>query len=599
MTLLDGICPTPRKLEVDSIELALSPDKAWELVRHGDLGRSPLTHALFWLRTLPTRLTGGHQDDALTLRIDDLTSTPDRPGFSILAEAPGREVVVGAIGKVWQLDIPFVHVATAAEFTSFQTPDFVKVAWALLVEPLGDKDAKVTFEVRVDATDEASWKRFQKYFLVIGPGSHFIRRSVLGALVREYGTPASKEDERPLRGDELLPDASGSVTHGVTIAAEPEAIWPWLVQMGGGRAGFYSVDVLDNAGIPSAYEIHPELQALTVGEVIPATPEGKDGFEVLALDGPHALILGGLFDPVANTQLPFASARPAAFWHMTWAFVLERLGESRTRLHVRVRAAFSPDQRAHATWIVPAHRFMESAQLRHLRSRVEKKEPRDHVRDVAEGVSGAGWMMAAFLSPFLRHARSHWGIDEATAARTYPGDERIASPRWGWTHGITIEASAEEVWPWIAQIGADRAGFYSYQWLENIAGCEVKNAEALHPEWAVKPGGGLILHPKMPPIPVVELVPGKYWVAFAGADPAARAESKPWIETSWLFWLEPTGPRQCRFVSRFRCDSSEDLGSRLAFGETMIEPIGFAMDRRMLMGVKERAERAAPSRTPT
>jgi hypothetical protein len=136
MTLLDGICPTPRKLEVDSIELALSPDKAWELVRHGDLGRSPLTHALFWLRTLPTRLTGGHQDDALTLRIDDLTSTPDRPGFSILAEAPGREVVVGAIGKVWQLDIPFVHVATAAEFTSFQTPDFVKVAWALLVEPL-------------------------------------------------------------------------------------------------------------------------------------------------------------------------------------------------------------------------------------------------------------------------------------------------------------------------------------------------------------------------------------------------------------------------------------------------------------------------------
>lgn len=104
------------------------------------------------------------------------------------------------------------------------------------------------------------------------------------------------------------------------------------------------------------------------------------------------------------------------------------------------------------------------------------------------------------------------------------------------THGVEIDAPAAAVWPWIAQIGADKGGFYSYQWLENLAGCDVRNAERVHPEWEVKVGDGLRLHPEMPAIPVV------------------------------------------------------DVATRLAYG-VAIEPIGFAMDRRMLLGVKERAER--------
>lgn len=84
---------------------------------------------------------------------------------------------------------------------------------------------------------------------------------------------------------------------------------------------------------------------------------------------------------------------------------------------------------------------------------------------VAEGVGGAAIMAAAMLTPFLRSAQRQWDIDAATAARTYPGDERIPSPRAFWTHGIEIDAPVEAVWPWLAQIGADRGGFYSYQWL--------------------------------------------------------------------------------------------------------------------------------------
>lgn len=604
MTLLEALSPTPRKLELDHVDLALPVERAWELVRHGDLGRSPLVRALFLLRTLPSRAA----HEAVTLTIDGLTSRPEHPGFQILGEAP-FEVVVGAIGKVWQPDIPFVHVPDGAAFAAFSEPDYVKVCWSLRVEPRG-QDARVLFELRVDATDEAAWKKFQRYFLLIGPGSHFIRRSILSALAHEHGTPESKEDLRPLPGDALIADPRGQITHGITIEATPEAIWPWLVQMGGQRAGFYSVDVLDNGGVPSAREIHPELQDLRVGQVIAASPEGRDGFEVLSItagvlagtlqseradtapiDAPRALILGGLFDPEANRQLPFATARPSRFWQVTWAFVLEPLTATSTRLHVRVRAAFSDDQRLHAAWIAPVHHFMEAAQLRHLKMRAEGRAPRDDLGDILEGVGGAAIMVAGFLSPFARHARSHWGIDQATADRRYPGDELIEAPRWGWTHGIEIDAPIDTVWPWVAQIGAGRGGFYSYQWLENVVGCEVHNAEVVHPEWEVQAGQGLSLHPKMPPIPIVALEPGQYWVAYGGPDSQARANGKPWMATSWLFHLESLAPNRTRFISRFRCASSDDLLTRLQFGAGTLEPIGFAMDRRMLLGVKQRAER--------
>jgi hypothetical protein len=94
----------------------------------------------------------------------------------------------------------------------------------------------------------------------------------------------------------------------------------------------------------------------------------------------------------------------------------------------------------------------------------------------------------------------------------------------------------------------------------------------------------------MPPVPVVEVERGRHWLAFAPADPAAKMAGKGWVETSWLFLLEPLGPSCCRFISRYRTVTSDDLAIKLAYGVT-IEPIGFAMDRRMLLGVKERAER--------
>ncbi len=586
MSALDQLLPTPQLLELDHVDVAAPPDEVWRLIRHTDFGqRSTWVRALFAIRTI----TSGEPTE---LRIDNLRSTPEQPGFQVLAEDAPREVAVGAIGKVWQNEIPFVHVADGDAYARFDEEGFVKVAWALRVLPRGERDARVELEVRVDATDSSSWQKFRAYFAVIGIGSRFIRHTLLAGLARELGTPEASEQDRPLPGDHLLDDARASLTHGITIEAPPEAIWPWLLQMGCDRAGYYSIDLLDNEGKRSARQLHPELMAVLVGDVLPTSPGSDEGFEVLLIQPERALIVGGLWDVEGKRQLRFGAPRPARFWQVTWAFVLEPLSERETRLHVRARATFPESGALHASWIRFVHGLMERAQLRGLKARVEGTLPRDDARDVLAGIGGAARMLFAFMTPFLRKSRSHWGVNAEIAERVFPGDDLVASPRWSWTHGVEIGAAASDVWPWVSQVGANKAGFYSYQWLENLAGCELSNAEVVHPEWEVKPGESVHLHPKAP-LRVAALERGRWFVLHAPPDDAARAAGKPWVTASWLFHLEPLGASQCRFISRYRASCSDDLATQLIAGPTLLEPVGFAMDRRMLLGVKQLCERAA------
>lgn len=579
--------PIPRKVEIDTVDLAASPAVVWNHVRRGDLGDSPFVRALFALRTLPSRVGLGSAEP-VNLCIDNLRSTADHPGFQLLGEAPPHELTVGAIGKVWQLDIPFKHVDGPAAFADFAEPGWIKVAWSLRIEPLGDSATRLVCEVRVDATNEASWALFSRYWHVVGPGSHFIRHTLLAGLRRRFGAPDAHEEERALPGDELLPEACGQMTQGMTIRATPEVIWPWLLQMGCRRGGFYAIDILDNGGAPSARVIHPELQQLAVGDVIPATPDGADGFEVLAIERCRSLVLGGLFDVDGGKQIRFAEPRPKRYWQVTWAFVLERLDPATTRLHVRARAAFPPTEKLRLAWIRPVHALMQTSQLRHLAARAEGRLARDALGDVAAGIGGTAIMLLAWLTPFLRPARSHWGLSAEQASVTRVGDELVPKPRWSWTHAVDIDASADQVWPWVAQVGADRGGFYSYQWLENLVGCNLRNAEALDPGWVHRVDDALVLHPRVPALRVTSVTPGRSLVAFAAPDETARAGGRPWASASWAFLVEPLGADRCRVVSRFRCACSEDFATRLVQGPALLEPVGFAMDRRMLLGIRDR-----------
>ena len=232
-------------------------------------------------------------------------------------------------------------------------------------------------------------------------------------------------------------------------------------------------------------------------------------------------------------------------------------------------------------------------------------DPHNTWNDVGEGLVGAAGMALAFLTPMFRGLRAHWGIPKELAERAYPVDDLIEKPRWGWTHGIEIEASVEEVWPWVAQIGQDKAGFYSYQWLENLVGCDIENVEDLHPEWqGLRLGEGLKMHPDMAPAPIVLIEPERCFAIYSHLDleTGEGIDHKPivpyahFLAVSWLFFLEPTSTTTCRFISRFRTDYSDDLDSRFRYGPLVTEPVGFVMDRKMLMGIKGLAEASAALR---
>jgi hypothetical protein len=590
MPALDQLISTPRLLEIDDVTIAAPLASVWEAVRHGELASAPLIRALFALRTLPDRLAGAEPGRA-SIRIDALRSTPAQPGFQLLIDNSAEELAVGAVGQVWKPQIPFVHVSDAAGFANYHEAGFVKVAWALQVDAIDADRTRLALELRVDATDEAAWTDFSRYFLLIGPVSRFIRRAALASLRRSLEAARDRLPPLGLSGDELLPDAQAEITHEIVIHAAPAVIWPWLVQMGCDRAGFYSIDALDRGGVRSAREIHPEWQNLALGQRIAATPEADAHFEVLRLDAPHTLVLGGLFDTSARRTLPFQVQRPEHYWHVTWAFVLRQEAEQTTRLYVRARAAFTADSAVHAAWLKPVHDLMEKAQLHNLRARAEGSLARDDAYDVLEGIGGALRIAFELITPFQRARHTRWGLGAEAANASFPGDELVPQPDWSWTHAIDIDASAAQVWPWLAQIGAKRAGFYSYQWLENLAGCDIRNAEVIHPEWQLRRGDEFHLYPKAPPLEVVLLEPGRWFVVHAGSA-ASGGEPRQGARVSWLFLVEPTGPERCRVISRFRSAVSKDVQSQLLFGPALLRPVGFAMDRRMLLGIKERAERA-------
>ncbi|HVY31954.1 MAG TPA: hypothetical protein VHB79_35710 [Polyangiaceae bacterium] len=214
-----------------------------------------------------------------------------------------------------------------------------------------------------------------------------------------------------------------------------------------------------------------------------------------------------------------------------------------------------------------------------------------HTRSVREGLAGAFGALFNLGTPFLRNARNRWGLALEETQRAYPGDELVPKPTWMWTHAVDIDIPAAGVWPWLVQIGQDKAGFYSYQWLENLAGCQIRNASSIEAAWqTLKVGDALKLHPKVPPLTVAAIQAGKWFVVTSETDaelaPGAEAEA----HVSWLFLLEPLGPHRCRLISRFRVDHVRGWRARLSYGPWLTESIGFVMDRAMLRGIKRRAE---------
>ena len=171
-----------------------------------------------------------------------------------------------------------------------------------------------------------------------------------------------------------------------------------------------------------------------------------------------------------------------------------------------------------------------------------------------------------------------WGATDEEARRAMPGDDLIADAS-STTRAITIAAPPEQVWPWLVQLGYGRAGWYSYDWIDNDGR---PSADRIVPELQqLEVGDQIPMLPEMGPR-VRQIQPNHYLVA---GDQTG---------SSWCLALDPT-PDGCRLVSRWRASWQLTLAN--AFWILLSDPGSFIMERKMLKGIKRRAERAFhPSR---
>jgi proline iminopeptidase len=195
---------------------------------------------------------------------------------------------------------------------------------------------------------------------------------------------ASDEEVRqPFPGAELIPNGQRGTTMTVTIDAPPSRVWPWLVQMGCDRAGWYSWDRLDNGGVPSAQRIHPEWQELAVGDRLASTPSGRAWFEVAALEPERFLGLRASINLRGGRPFDTAGPRPRAYVDALWGFQLQELPGGRTRLVVSGYASARPrflQRIADLLFWEPAHWVMQTRQFANLKLRAERQPVRVLVR---------------------------------------------------------------------------------------------------------------------------------------------------------------------------------------------------------------------------
>jgi hypothetical protein len=205
----------------------------------------------------------------------------------------------------------------------------------------------------------------------MGVAAAVVGAAAVGQWLGRTAGSSRAERRRPLPGDELVDRPTVVTNHAVTIPAPPSRVWPWLVQMGWHRGGWYTARWVDRllfpANWPSATRLVPELQRpLLVGDRIPDGPPGTAWFAVAHVDAPHLLVLR------STTHLPPAwRARLGASIDWTWTFTLTGSGDGGTRLLLRVRGRTGPWwlTAAYVGAVVPADSIMATSMLNGIRRR--------------------------------------------------------------------------------------------------------------------------------------------------------------------------------------------------------------------------------------
>jgi proline iminopeptidase len=197
---------------------------------------------------------------------------------------------------------------------------------------------------------------------------------LLRAWYSKWGATA-EEAQAGLAGDKLVPQPKSVITCAVTIATPAARVWPWLAQLGCRRGGWYSFDLLDNGGQPSADRILSEHQRLAVGDKVLLTPDGKLGYPVIALEAKKSLVLGGTLNTRTGEGVAPGAPLPPAYYSGINVFVLKPAGNGRTRLIFRQRLGWNPgfaNTLMYRVFLEPISFVMARRMLNGIKQRAER-----------------------------------------------------------------------------------------------------------------------------------------------------------------------------------------------------------------------------------
>jgi hypothetical protein len=225
------------------------------------------------------------------------------------------------------------------------------------------------------------------------------------------------------------------------------------------------------------------------------------------------------------------------------------------------------------------------------------------IRFVPAALLGAAITLPIAWARWLSPAMRAWGARPNDTFRPLPGDELVQDPDIRHTRGITIAAPPEAVWPWLLQLGQGRGGLYSYDWLENLVGCDIRSVDSIVPDLQSLAVGDIVSLRKgdQPAFLVHAIEPGHALVLLArdpstGAPAHVDPEIPMAVGESWAFVVEPDGDGATRLLVRGRRRTRDKLLDRLVW--SLVEAASLPMERKMLMGIRDRAERiggAAPA----
>lgn len=167
--LLDQFMPVYDIVERHHVRVEAPADVTFTAARELDFSKSAVVRAIFKARELAM---GTDPDEARRPR--GLVPMTMSLGWSVLAEIPGREIVLGAVTRPWHANVVFRSIPTQ-EFTAFNEPDYVKIVWNLRAEPVGDGASICRTETRAIATDQSARRKFRRYWSLASPGIVLIR----------------------------------------------------------------------------------------------------------------------------------------------------------------------------------------------------------------------------------------------------------------------------------------------------------------------------------------------------------------------------------------------------------------------------------------